>query len=406
MSHRRPIVFAVVASTFFAGFGGGVVFPILPNLGTVLGISSFIVGLILSANRFTRLVANAPAGSLVDRIGTRTPLIAGLFVEAVATLGYVAALDSSFPAAWFLSARVVWGIGSALVFATAYTIAADVSTDRSRGTSIGVIRGGITLGFPAGLVVGGVVSEAFSVATAFVVAAVFALVAGVVAYALVPETHVAEECTTVRPWELDTTLPTVTVGLINFGLFFAYLGALFATLVLFIKAKDILAFGYGPQGMSGLLMALTVVSATVFTLGGGKLSDVRDSRIPVLFAFLAVSFAGFVLLALSQTLAHLVAACLLIGAGQGGTSGPLVALLADVTPDERMGRAMGTNNVFGDLGGGLGPVVSLPLIDAVGFTPVYTACAILPVLGALTLLWGVRGGAEGIGGSSRHSSND
>jgi len=396
MPDSRPIVVAVIAATFFAGFGGGVVFPILPNLGTVLGISPFLVGLILSANRFTRLFANAPAGSLIDRIGTRTPLIVGLFVEALATLGYVVALGAPLPEAWFLGARIVWGIGSALVFATAYTIAADVSTDRSRGASIGVIRGGIMLGFPAGLVVGGIVSDLFSITIAFVVAAAFALVAGVVAYGLVPETHVSERRSTIKPWEIDTTRPTVTVGLVNFGLFFAYLGALFATLVLFVDAKDILVFGYGPQGTSGFLMGLTVLTAAITTLGGGKLSDVRDSRIPVLFAFLVVSFVGFVLLAFAESLLHLVTACLLIGAGQGGTSGPLVALLADLTPDERMGRAMGTNNVFGDLGGGLGPVLSLPLIDVVGYTPIYAACAVIPLLGGLTLLWGVGAGSDGI----------
>ena len=398
MADSRPIVVAVVAATFFAGFGGGVVFPILPNLEAVLGISPFLVGLILSANRFTRLFANAPAGSLIDRIGTRTPLIAGLFIEAIATLGYVVALGAPLPEAWFLGARIVWGIGSALVFATAYTIAADVSTDRSRGASIGVIRGGIMLGFPAGLVIGGVVSDLFSIAIAFVVAAAFALVASVVAYVLVPETHVSERRSTIKPWEIDTTLPTITVGLVNFGLFFAYLGALFATLVLFVDANGFFIFGYGPQGTSGFLMALTVLTAAISTLGGGKLSDVRDSRIPVLFVFLLVSFVGFVLLALAGSLAHLVVACLLIGAGQGGTSGPLVALLADLTPDERMGRAMGTNNVFGDLGGGLGPVLSLPLIDVVGFTPIFAACAIIPLLGGLTLLWGVRAGTNGVGG--------
>ena len=49
---NRVVIGAVIASTFFVGFGGGVIFPILPNLGVVLGISPFLVGLILSANRF------------------------------------------------------------------------------------------------------------------------------------------------------------------------------------------------------------------------------------------------------------------------------------------------------------------------------------------------------------------
>ena len=389
MNRASSVVVALVVSTFFVGFGGGVVFPVLPNLGTVLGISPFLVGLILSANRFARIVANAPAGSLVDRVGTRTPLIAGLFVEAVATLGYVVALGSPVPAAWFLAARVVWGLGSAVVFATAYTIAADVSHGGSRGTSMGIVRGGITLGFPAGLVLGGVVSDAYSITTAFVLAAGFALLASIIAYALVPETHVSERRTAVRPWELDITVPTLTVGTVNFGLFFAYLGALFSTLVLFIDAAGLTRWGYGPQGMSGLLMAFTVVSASVFMLLGGKVSDLQGTRMPMLFVFLVVSFVGFGLLAVADSLPSLVVACLCIGAGQGGTSGPLMALLADLTPNERMGRAVGTNNVLGDLGGGLGPMLTLPLVDVLGFAPIYAACAVIPLVAGVVLLGGV-----------------
>ncbi|WP_123539326.1 MFS transporter [Halosimplex salinum] len=389
MNEQRTVVASVIVSTFFVGFGGGVVFPILPNLGAVLGISPFLVGLILSANRFTRILANAPAGSLVDRVGTRTPFVVGLFVEGVATLGYVVALEAPLPEAWFLLARVLWGIGSALVFATAYTIAADVSDGGDRGTNMGVVRGGITLGFPAGLVMGGVVSDAYSVLTAFVVAAAFALLASLFAYFTIPETHVEGERTAVKPWEVDTALPTLTVGLVNFGLFFAYLGALFATLVLFVDEKGISVWGYGPQGMSGLLMAVTVLAAAVFTLGGGKLSDDLGGRVPTLLGFLVVSFAGFVLLALAGSLETLVAACALIGTGQGGTSGPLIALLADLTPDERTGRAMATNNVFGDLGGGLGPMVSLPVVESIGFAPVYAACALIPLIAGLLLVAGV-----------------
>ena len=342
MNRPQPVILAVVLSTFFVGFGGGVVFPILPNLESVLGISPFLVGLILSANRFTRILANAPAGSLIDRIGTRTPFIVGLFGEAGATAVYVVALGAAFPEAWFLGARVLWGLGSAMVFATAYTIAADVSTGRSRGTSMGVVRGGITLGFPTGLVLGGVVSDVYSISTAFIVAALFALLASVI-----------------------------------------------ATLVLFVDSYSISMWGYGPQGTSGLLMAVTVLSAAVFTFGGGKGSDLLESRTLILSGFLVVSFFGFLTLGLAETLPGVLLACLLIGAGQGGTSGPLMALLADFTPNERMGRAMGSNNVLGDLGGGLGPMVSIPLVHSIGYRPVYVACAIVPLIALVWLLGGV-----------------
>ncbi|MCU4973184.1 MFS transporter [Halobacteria archaeon AArc-m2/3/4] len=377
-------------STFFIGFGGGVIFPILPNLGVLLGISPFLVGVILSANRFSRLFANAPAGVLVDRIGTRKPFIVGMFIQAFATFGYLIAVLAPFPEAWFLSARILWGVGSALVFATAYTIAADVSDGGSRGANMGLIRGGVLFGFPAGVVLGGIVSELWGTAVAFAVATAFAFLASLIAYVLIPETHVeGDSHQSVKPWDVNTSLPAVTVGLVNFSVLFVYIGALFATLVLFLDENNLGVLGFDAQGTSGIFMAITVIAAGAFMFVGGYVSDRRQSRVPTLLCFLAATFVGFLLLARADSIATLTVACLFIGSGQGGTSGPLMALLADLTPDEQMGRAVGTNNVFGDIGGGLGPIVSLPLLEVVGFWHVYLACAILPVIAAVILLGGV-----------------
>ncbi len=396
-STDRSIVYAVVASTFFVGFGGGVVFPILPNLGEVLGISAFMVGVILSANRWTRLFANAPAGVLVDRIGTRKPFVAGLAIEGAATAGYVIAITSAMPEFWFVLARIMWGVGSALVFATAYTITADVSEVSSRGTSMGIVRAGITFGFPAGMVLGGIVSEVYSNATAFVFAAAFAGLASIIAYFIVPETHVDSPDSSIKPWDVETTLPALTIGLVNFGLYFAYFGVLFSTLVLYLEAEsmtlalDVAGFGidYGEQGTSGLLMAVSALSGAVFTISGGKISDSVGARVPILLVFLVTSCVGFAVLTLAPSLAIVGGGCVLIGAGQGGVGGPLTALLADLTPEGRMGRAMGTNNVFGDVGGALGPLISLPFADAIGFDVLYALSAIIPLLAGVVLVVGI-----------------
>ena len=98
---------------------------------------------------------------------------------------------------------------------------------------------------------------------------------------------------------------------------------------------------------------------------------------------------GFLALSMADSLGTLLLACLLVGAGKGGVSGPLMALLADLTPTDRMGRAMATNNVLGDLGGGLGPIVSLPLVGALGFSAVYAGAGLVLVVGALILVVGV-----------------
>ena len=114
------------------------------------------MGIILNTNRFVRVIANAPAEALVDRIGTRTPFVAGLFIDGIATLSYIVAIRSALPEAWFILARVCWGFGSALAYATS-----------------------------------------------------------------IPETHVSDAKTSVKPREIETSVPALTVGLVNFGLYFA-----------------------------------------------------------------------------------------------------------------------------------------------------------------------------------------
>ncbi|SFL32625.1 Predicted arabinose efflux permease, MFS family [Halogranum rubrum] len=391
VTEGRLILGSVIVSTFFIGFGGGVIFPILPNLGAVLGISPFLVGIILSANRFSRLFANAPAGSLVDRFGTRKPFVIGMFIQGFSTAGYVIALIAPLPEAWFIVARLLWGVGSAFVFATAYTIADDISDGGSRGSNMGLIRGGVLFGFPTGVVLGGLVSELSGNLVAFAVATVFAFLASVIAYQTVPETHVeGGENRSVKPWEINTSLPAVTVGMVNFAVFFVYVGALFATLVLFIGQNQLGVFGFDAQGSSGLFMGLTVVAAGFSMYLGGYVSDRNKSRVPILLLFLGVTSIGFLLLAFADSVITLAIACVCIGLGQGGTSGPLMALLGDLVVDGEMGRAVGTNNVLGDIGGGFGPIVTLPIVDSVGFWPVYFCCAALPLIAAVILVGGVR----------------
>lgn len=118
--------------------------------------------------------------------------------------------------------------------------------------------------------------------------------------------------TAIKPWEIETGILTMTVGLVNFGLYFAYLGALFSTLMLFLAANEFAVLGYGPQASSGVLMAITVIAAAEFMFGGGVLSDRLGMQMPILLGFLAVSFVGFLLLTVADSVVGLVAACVLM----------------------------------------------------------------------------------------------
>ncbi|WP_264556299.1 MFS transporter [Halocatena marina] len=382
-------VLAVVLSTFFLGFGGGVVFPILPNLGTVLGLSSFTVGLVLSANRIVRLVTNAPAGTVVDRLGTRGPFLVGVCLETAATFGYVIGIESPTPAGWFIGARVLWGLGSAFVLATAYTIAADVSNDDTRGTNMSVVRGATSLGFPAGMALGGVISELYGPVTAFESMAVLSVIACLISYREIPETHADSRSESVGLRDIYLGLPAIAAGGANFGLLFTYSGIVFATLVSYLDTTTAASVAVGPQGTSGVLIGVSVLTGSVFAVIGGRLSDVLARRLPFVVGCLGVTSIGVIVLSVANSFPLLVTAVVLLGVGQGGAGGPLLSLLGDLTPNSDMGRATGTYNTFGDLGASTGLLISLPVANAIGFDSLYRFAAVVPIIAAAVVIFGV-----------------
>jgi MFS family permease len=379
----RYVVGSLVAGVFFGGLGGGVAFPTLPTLGPLLGISPFLVGLILSVNRFTRLVTNTPAGQILDRVGTRRPMIVGFTLQGLAPFGYVLGLHAGglpvSSAAVFLGSRAVWGFGSAFVFVGAFSTITHVTTAENRGKWIGYMRGGQSLGFPTGLVVGGLLTDAYGYDIAFAVAGVTALLAAVVAFLVLPDVSPAVEASALRelPAIVRADPRIAAVGTVNFVVRFLFAGVLLSTVVLYADEHAIEIGLFSATGVSGIIMAISVLGASATTVLVGRYSDRLANRALLTMPALAVLAGGFVLMVVLPTLTGVVIAVALIGVGVGGSNPPLMAYLGDVSPADDVGKLGGVYNVFGDLGSTLGPLVALPLVARVGFATEYLTCAVL-----------------------------
>jgi len=379
----RYVAASLVAGVFFGGLGGGVAFPTLPTLGPLLGISPFVVGVILSINRFTRLVMNTPAGSILDRVGTRRPMIVGFFVQGLAPFGYVLGLHADRvvlgSATVFLASRILWGLGSAFVFVGAFSTITHVTTAENRGTWIGYMRGGQSLGFPTGLVLGGLLVDAYSYDLAFAVAGAAGLLAAVVAFAVLPDVSPDVEASRLRdlPGIVRADPRIASVGTVNFVVRFLFAGVLLSTAVLYAREYDITIGLLSSTGVSGVVMAISVIGVSAATVLVGRYSDRLSNRALVTIPALVVLAAGFVALAVLPTLWSVVLAVALIGIGVGGANPPLMAYLGDISPADDVGKLGGVYNAFGDLGSTLGPLVALPLVARVGFATEYLACAVL-----------------------------
>lgn len=399
-SEVRTIALAIIAGVVFGGVATGVAFPTLPLLGEILGISAIMLGIILSANRFTRMPMNAPAGNVIDNYGARKPMIAGLFVQALAPFGYVLGMivprvtvatvpgigEVSAPGLVFLLARMFWGVGSAFVFIGAFATITYVTNQSNRGRWLGYMRGGQSLGFPSGLVLGGFLTDLTSPTIAFLTAGCLALLAGIIASLVLPDVRPqSEERARIRdiPSMIRGQPLVLPMGLGNMLVRFMFAGVLLATVAQYADAYAMELSILSAAGISGAVLAFGVISSGSATVVSGRISDQISNRIFVTIpAFLSLA-AGLFILAQFPSIEFLFLACGLMGLGTGGIGPALLALVGDMTPGNELGRMGGAYNFMGDMGSTAGPLVAVPLVQATSYQFTYLVCAAAVVLAGI-----------------------
>jgi len=388
--NHRAQSWLIAGIACLGGIGGGTVFPILPVIGLQLGISGVIVGVILSANRVTRLAFNPVTGWLVDRLGPKWPVAAGLAIEALGTLCFAVALSADHPAGWFLFGRCVWGVGSSLLLVGAVAGVLRIAEPNVRGRLTARVRSAISLGLPAGLALGGLTASIGSDLLAFWLATALTLLGAVAAACGFPTDSQGADRTAGRnndaqasavTWRQVLTIPTLQIiWSVNALLFFAVSGVFLATFSVMLAARDIDLFGLGPEGSAGLLMAVLMVARAGASLASGRYLDVSTSRTRTLMPAMALVAAGFVGLGFADDKPLLTLALAAIGVGAGAMTIPLLTLLGDVAPPSAYGRALSVYQLSSDVGGSLGPAVGLVLGHEFGFTWTYGAVGLLMLL--------------------------
>lgn len=117
--------------------GDTLLYAVLPLYHVEFGMSLAMVGVLLSLNRWTRLLANSAMAHLGERIGARALMIAAAIGSTVATTCY--ALDAG--EALQIAARVLWGISFAALNlgSLAYAVADRANAGKRVGASRGII---------------------------------------------------------------------------------------------------------------------------------------------------------------------------------------------------------------------------------------------------------------------------
>lgn len=136
--------------SFISAVGFGIQSPAIPVFGQALGVGSTMVGMIIAAFPFARLLMAWPGGRLVNRWGEYRLLCGGLSLMALGSVG--AGLSAS--AEQLLALRGLCGMGSILYSVSAMSLMLRTTAATHRGRAAGLFMGAYYVGTVTGPAIG------------------------------------------------------------------------------------------------------------------------------------------------------------------------------------------------------------------------------------------------------------
>jgi MFS family permease len=391
-------VLAIVA--FVVALGFGVVAPAIPLFVRAFGVGTTAVGFAVSAFAFFRFVSAFGSGTLVERLGERVVLAAGLVVVAVTT--GLSGLAGSFPV--FVVLRAAGGVGSAMFTVAALSLLLRTAPAAQRGRAAATYQGGFILGGIAGPAAGGFLAE-ISPQVPFFVYAAFLLAAGTVALVLLrpaalppaadpPVGPGVDQGGGPEPSTAAVPPPGTGAGGLRQALRSrAYVAALVANLgvgwVLFGVRNSLVPLYVTEElgqtvAWAGVGLLAGSVAQAVGLLRAGRLSDVWGRR-PSLVLGTGLATASIAVLALPPATGAFLLAMATFGLGASLLASVPAAVVGDVSP-ARGGRVVAVFQMVADLGAVAGPLVAGWLTDAFSYQVAFAVSGAVLGLGLIAAL--------------------
>lgn len=391
---RDPLVGPLIGIVLILLAGTGLVFPIIPLFARSFGVGNDGAGLLIATFGLARLVGDLIGGTIVDGRGERWTAVTGMAVVAVASSATAAAPS-------FLFALVAWGIagiGAAIVFAALFSYILKAARKDRMARTLSFFYGAFNIGIIAGGAAGGFLADRFGLG-APLYAYSATLIVGIVAYmAFVPvlpgpapeEPEIAPAAEVAgseapRPSSVAMRdllrLPGFGTTLFLNLVYLWMVAAIFNTLVPLFATDEI---GMSPAGI-GTMFAIGIAAEFLVLFPAGTLADRHGRKAVMLPSLVGLTFMIVVLgTAGSALMLTLLLGLLAVTSGFAGV--PPAAMLSDVVPAERSGRATGMFRFCGDIGFFLGPLVAGLVSKNFGFQAAFAATAVVPALGAILVV--------------------
>jgi len=362
-----PALFAV---------GQGAIAPVVVISATDLGASPAMAALVVATAGLGQIVADIPAGTIVHRYGERPTMIGAAVLTVLALLGCIFASHLAV----FALCIFVTGSGTAVWLLARQAYVTEVVPYRLRARAMSTLGGVFRIGLFIGPFIGGAVVHFTGLWGAYAVHIVAALVAAGVLF-LVKDLSMGNEAnsdTQQQPRapvgrmvrEQRSVLATLGVGVLVVSAVRAA-----RQVVLPLWGQHL---GLSPAAIS-VIFGISGAIDMLFFYPAGKVMD-RFGRAWVAIPSMTVLGISLLLVPFAQTTTALLLVGLLMGVGNGMSSGLVMTLGADLAPAGQRPVFLGVWRMFSDSGNGVGPFV------IAGITAAATLGVGIAAMGAVALV--------------------
>jgi EmrB/QacA subfamily drug resistance transporter len=152
---KRSVLTVTVFASFLTPFMGSSVNLALPSIGEEFDLNAVTLNWIVSSYMLTTSILLLPAGRLGDILGRKKIFTTGLVIFTVTMI----ILTFTPNIKWLIGARILQGLGGAMLFGTNMAILTSVFPPGERGKAIGINATATYVGLASGPFLGGLLSH-------------------------------------------------------------------------------------------------------------------------------------------------------------------------------------------------------------------------------------------------------
>jgi MFS family permease len=365
---------------FFLSLNG---FILLPLYIRDLGGTEVEIGVVMGLFNAVGIVCQPLIGPWIDAVGRRPFMLLGVGLSFVSALAAVTM--PGIPA--LAVVRVLQGLGFSAFFVANYAYIADLVPPARRGWALGIFGVSGLLATALAPLLSEWVIRRWGFQWLFAFAAVLALLAGVLVWRTAEAPRLAAPAVGASLWErggFDEIFRRHMALALFFGL---GSGTMFVFLPTFAEALGVRTLG--------LFYTAYAAAAMGVRIAGGGLIDTRGRRaviVPSMFlqAAATAGLAALAFLVTRTSATPVVPALFFVGLLSGGAHGfiypALGALVIDETPEARRGVVVGLFSAMFLIGQTSGSVAFGYVTHALGYGLMWTALALILLVGALASL--------------------